>query len=175
MAMNKNKALAINLAMVSMGMLMLAYASVPLYKIFCSVTGFGGTTQVAKELPTDIRARKLHIRFDTNVERGMGWEFSADQLQSEVHVGENGLAFFTVKNVADHDVVGVAAYNVTPEKTGKYFNKVYCFCFDEQTIKAGEVVQFPVSYYVDPRFDDDHYMDDVNTITLSYTFYKVKK
>lgn len=169
---DKNKALALNLAMVATGMLMLAFASVPLYDLFCRVTGFGGTTQVAAILPTDIRERELTIQFDSNVDSKLGWYFEPDQRSVNVKVGENGLASYTVRNETDVPMVGIASYNVTPLKTGKYFNKVYCFCFEEQTIQPGQEVVFPVSFFVEPLFDDDEYMDDVDTITLSYTFYE---
>lgn len=173
--MDKNKVTAINLLMIVTGMGMLAYASPTIYKTFCAVTGFGGTTQVAQELPTDIRDRTVKIRFNSDIDPTLGWDFEADQLETSVHIGENGLAFFTVKSEADEAVKGMATYNVTPLKAGKYFNKVYCFCFDEQEIKAGETIQYPVSFFIDPRFDDDSYMDDVDTITLSYTFYRLKE
>lgn len=168
----KNKVFAINLLMVSVGMLMLAYASVPLYRIFCQVTGFGGTTQVAEVLPTDIRERLIKVEFDANVDSKLNWYFEPDQHSMQVKVGGNGLATYTVKNLSDKPMVGVASYNVTPLKAGQYFNKVYCFCFEEQTIPANTEVHFPVSFFVEPAFDDDEYMDDVDTITLSYTFYQ---
>jgi cytochrome c oxidase assembly protein subunit 11 len=170
--MNKNTKMAINLSMLVLGMLMLAYASVPLYKIFCQVTGFGGTTQVAEVLPTDIRERVVKVEFDTNVDSKLNWKFKADQQAMKVKVGENGLASYTVKNNSDKPMIGIASYNVTPLKAGQYFNKVYCFCFEEQTIAAGAEVHFPVSFFIEPAFDDDGYMDDVSTITLSYTFYE---
>jgi cytochrome c oxidase assembly protein subunit 11 len=172
MSKDKNKVMAINLAMLATGMLMLAYASVPLYNLFCRVTGFGGTTQTAAVLPTDIREREVEVHFDSNVDVNLDWSFEPDQLSTRVKVGENGIATYTVKNNSDKDVVGMATYNVTPLKTGKYFNKVYCFCFEEQTIKAGQEVHFPVSFFVEPAFADDKYMDDVDTITLSYTFFE---
>lgn len=158
--------------MLAAGMLMLAYASVPLYNIFCRTTGYGGTTQTAEVLPTDIRTRVVTVNFDTNVDANLNWEFKADQKSMKVKVGENGIATFTVRNNSNVDVVGMANYNVTPLKTGGYFNKIYCFCFDKQTIKAGQEVHFPVSFFIEPKFDDDKYMDDVDTITLSYTFYE---
>ncbi len=175
MPMDKNKTLALNLSMVAVGMLLLAYASVPLYDLFCRVTGFGGTTQVAAILPTDIREREVEVQFDSNMDSKLGWYFEPDQQSLKVKVGENGLASYTVRNESDVDMKGVATFNVSPLKTGKYFNKVYCFCFDEQVIKAGQEVQFPVSFFIEPMFDDDAYMDDVSNITLSYTFYEVEE
>lgn len=171
---NKNLTLAINLGMVAAGMLMLAYASVPLYNMFCRVTGFGGTTQVNAAIPNKVLERMVTVRFDSNSDANLNWDFKPDQLSMKVNVGANGLASYTVKNNSDVAVKGMASYNVTPLKVGKYFNKVYCFCFEEQTVQAGKEVHFPVSFFVDPAFDDDPYMDDVDTITLSYTFYEVK-
>ena len=173
--MNKNQVTAINLLMIVVGMALLVIFSPTIYRTFCQITGFGGTTQVAAELPTDIRERSVKVQFNSDIDSTLGWDFKADQLQTSVNIGENGLAFFTVKSNADNPVKGMATYNVTPLKAGKYFNKVYCFCFEEQEIKAGEVIQYPVSFFIDPRFDDDPYMDDVDTITLSYTFYRVKE
>ena len=170
----KNTRLAINLLMIVVGMVMMAYASVPLYKLFCQKTGFGGTPMVAKQLPSTTINRVVNIRFDTNVDSTLGWEFKADQGSTSVKVGENGIGLFSVQNKSGKDKYGMAAYNVTPEKAAKYFNKVVCFCFEKQLVKAGQEVQFPVSYFVDPEFAGDPYMDDVDTITLSYTFYRYK-
>lgn len=127
---------------------------------------------MAAELPSVILDREVNIQFDTNLDPRLDFEFDAAQLKQTVKVGENGLVFFRVKNNGP-DVMAIASYNVTPLKTGKYYNKIQCFCFEEQLIKAGQEIEYPVSYFVDPRFDEDEYMDDVKTITLSYTFYQV--
>lgn len=178
MAQNrKNITLAINLLMLVAGMVMLAYASVPLYKLFCQQTGFGGTPMIAKQFPSEneVRDRIVHVRFDTNIDSSLGWEFKSGQKQVTVKAGENGLAYFTATNTSDKPEYGMATYNVTPEKAAPYFNKVQCFCFEKQLIKPGQAVQFPVSFFIDPAFADDKFMDDVDTITLSYTFYKFKE
>jgi cytochrome c oxidase assembly protein subunit 11 len=170
----KNLRLALNLLMLVAGMAMLAYASVPLYRLFCQQTGFGGTPMIATSFPTEVKDKTLNIRFDTNIDRNLGWEFSTQQRQLTIKVGENGLAFFKAKNPTDKPEYGMAMYNVVPEKAAKYFNKVQCFCFEKQLIKPGEEVQYPVSFFIDPEFVNDPFMDDVDTITLSYTFYEYK-
>ena len=168
----KNGLLFLNILMLSAGMLMLTYASVPLYRLFCQRTGFGGTPQISKAYPTEVTNRIVHIRFDTNVDPTLGWEFQPDQKEVTFKVGENALAFFRAKNISDKPEWGMATYNVSPEKAAQYFNKVQCFCFNKQLIKPGQEVQFPVSFFVDPEFVRNKFMDDVDTITLSYTFYK---
>lgn len=152
-------------------MAMLAYASVPLYRLFCATTGFGGTPQIAKELPSKILNREVIVRFNTDVDPRLGWEFSSEQKQVKVKIGENGLAFFKAINKSSEATTGMAMYNVTPEKTGGYFNKIKCFCFEKQKLKAGQEINFPVSFFIDPEMVKDKQMDDVDTITLSYTFY----
>ena len=167
-----NLRLAFNLLMLVAGMVMMAYASVPLYKLFCQRTGYDGTPKIAKAFPTEIKDRKVNIRFDTNIDHNLGWEFTTEQRVITVKVGENGLAFFRAKNPTSSPEYGMAMYNVVPEKAAKYFNKVQCFCFEKQLIKPGQEVQFPVSFFIDPEFVNDPFMDDVDTITLSYTFYR---
>jgi cytochrome c oxidase assembly protein subunit 11 len=170
--MHKNQRTALNLIMIVLGMIMLTYSTPKLYKIFCAVTGFGGTPMVAKELPTQIIDRNVNIRFDTNIDHNLGWEFKSAKTATKIKVGENGFGHFTATNTTNADEYGIAAYNVTPNKAAKYFNKVQCFCFEKQLIKASQSMQFPVSFFIDPEFASDPYMDDVDTITLSYTFYK---
>ena len=171
---NKNKRLGINLAMIALGVLMLTFSSYHYYRLFCKVTGFNGTTQVAKQAPKQILDRMVTIRFNSDTDPTLGWEFKPEQIEMKVHVGENGLAFFKAVNNSGVTKTGSAIYNVTPEKVGQYFNKIQCFCFTKQTIKPGATAEFPVSFFVDPAFAADHYMDDVDTITLSYTFYEAK-
>lgn len=168
----KNIILGINIAMVVAGMLMMAYASVPLYRLFCQKTGFDGTPKIAKSFPTQIVNRTVHIQFDTNMDPNLGWDFKSEQKQVDVKIGQNGLAFFHATNNGTEASLGMATYNVMPDKAAQYFNKVQCFCFNKQLIKPGQTVQFPVSFFVDPEFASDKFMDDVDTITLSYTFYK---
>ena len=157
--------------MIAVGMICMAYASVPLYRLFCQVTGFGGTTSVAKGASHEITQRLITIRFNADIDPRLGWKFSPEQQSISLHVGENGLAHFKAVNNSGETSTGTAIYNVVPEKTGKYFNKIQCFCFSRQTIKNGEEVDFPVSFFIDSAFAKDPYMADVDTITLSYTFY----
>ncbi len=169
--MNKNTRLALNLLMLVAGMAMMAYASVPLYRLFCATTGFRGTPIIGKALPVEITNRIVTVRFNADIDPRLGWEFAPEQLETKVRVGENGLAFFRAANKSSETTSGTAMYNVTPLKTGGYFNKIKCFCFNKQTLKPGQVVDFPVSFFIDPEFVKDKAMDDIDTITLSYTFY----
>jgi cytochrome c oxidase assembly protein subunit 11 len=150
-----------------------AFAAVPLYKAFCQVTGFGGTVRKADAAPGQILDRKVQIRFDTNV-RGLPFNFETEQTTQSVRIGDTGLAFFKVTNTSDQPVMARAAYNVLPEQAGAYFQKLECFCFTEQTLKAGETREFPVVYFVDPRFADDFETKNAGEITLSYTFFPVQ-
>lgn len=153
------------------GMVGMAYAAVPLYEIFCRVTGYGGTTNTAEAAPTTAIDRQMTIRFDSNINSGLAWEFKPVQVSQEIKVGESGLAFFQARNLTDETLVGTATYNVTPMAAGYYFNKIDCFCFTEQVLRPGQVVDMPVTYFVDPEIEDDKNLDHVTTITLSYTFY----
>ena len=148
----------------------LAYASVPLYRLFCQVTGFDGTTQRAEAPGSEILEKTAVVRFDTNV-RGLPWRFKADQTSQTVRIGASSMAFFTVTNTSDEAITGTATYNVVPESAGAYFRKLQCFCFNEQTIAAGETIEFPMIYFVDPEITRDFETKGVDEITLSYTFY----
>ena len=155
----------------------LSYASVPLYKVFCAMTGFGGTTQVAdEEKARSIKpledGRIVKVFFTANVHSTMPWKFRPTQKEVKVVPGETALAFYTVKNTADHPITGVATYNVYPPKAGLYFNKIQCFCFEEQRLDAHEEIDMPVFFFIDPEFAEDPAMQTVNNITLSYTFFK---
>lgn len=156
------------------GMIGLSFASVPLYDLFCRVTGFGGTTQTAESLPGVILDRDITIKFNADTGRSIHWTFKPEQREIVVKLGQRGLTAFTARNNANTPTTGMALYNVTPLKAGKYFHKVQCFCFDEQTLDAQEEVSMPVMFYVDPAMNEDPNMDDVKTITLSYTFYKAE-
>jgi cytochrome c oxidase assembly protein subunit 11 len=149
----------------------LAYAAVPLYRIFCQVTGYGGTTRVASQLPDLIGEREMTVRFDANVSANLAWTFRPVQLSQRVKLGENALAFFRASNYSNRDTVGTATFNVTPLAAGRYFNKIECFCFTEQPLAAGESAEMPVSFFIDPSLDDDPDLDGVQTITLSYTYF----
>ena len=147
-----------------------AYASVPLYKAFCQITGFDGTVRKAEVAPDKVLERKLTIRFDANV-RDLPWKFTAEQATQDIRIGETGLAFFKVTNNGDRPITGRAIYNVVPEAAGAYFQKLECFCFSDQTIAAGETIEFPVVYFVDPKYADDFETKGKPEVTLSYTFF----
>ncbi len=155
------------------GMIGLAYASVPLYRLFCQVTGFGGTPQIAEAASETVIDREMKVRFDANT-AGIDWDFMPVETEIRVQVGENRLAFYRATNLSDTIVTGTAAFNVTPVFAGAYFSKIDCFCFVEQTLQPGESVEMPVSFYIDPAIDDDPEMDYVKTITLSYTFFETE-
>ena len=157
---------------VAVGMVGLAFASVPLYRLFCQVTGFGGTTQVAAEMPEAVLDRTMIVRFNADVDPKLPWAFQPNQRQISVRIGEAGLAIFTARNLSEAPVTGTATFNVTPLKAGRYFDKVQCFCFDEQHLEPGQEVEMAVSFFVDPAIMDDRNLDEVKTITLSYTFFR---
>lgn len=148
-----------------------AYAAVPLYDLFCRVTGYGGTTQIAQYDADQILEREVTVRFDATRSRDFPWTFEPAQREMTVRVGETALAFYRVSNPTDRPVTGVATYNVAPFKMGPYFAKLECFCFEEQTLGPGESMEMPVLFFVDPQMDDERRMDDVRSVTLSYTFF----
>ena len=151
----------------------LAWAAVPFYNWFCRVTGFGGTTGVAQQAPDDILDRMVTIRFDGSKAKGMPWEFKPVEREMKVRIGETGLAFYEAYNPTDKPIAGQASYNVTPYSAGGYFQKIACFCFDEQVLQPGERVEMPVTFFVDPEIVEDPEAQYVHTITLSYTFYEI--
>ena len=152
-----------------------AYAAVPFYNWFCRATGFNGTTQVAKSAPSAAPlARKIAVRFDSNVAPGLPWKFEPDQTEVKVRIGEVTTIFYKVTNQSARTTSGQAAYNVAPLTVGSYFEKINCFCFTEQTMAPGETREMPVVFYVDPSIVKDRDNDGLNTITLSYTFYPVR-
>jgi cytochrome c oxidase assembly protein subunit 11 len=161
------------LIMIAVGMGCLAFASVPLYRLFCQVTGFAGTTQRATVAPEHAAQRVITVRFDATV-GDVPWQFEPVQRALDVRVGETALAAYRAHNTARQRVTGTATFNVTPSKAGQYFDKIQCFCFTEQTLAAGEAVEMPVSFFIDPAILEDRNLDDVNTITLSYTFFRAK-
>jgi cytochrome c oxidase assembly protein subunit 11 len=157
-------------------MLGAAYAAVPFYNWFCRATGFNGTTQVATSAPAGAPlARKIAVRFDSNVSGGLPWKFEPEQTEIEVRIGEVTTVFYKVTNESARTTTGQAAYNVAPLTVGSYFEKINCFCFTEQTMAPGETRQMPVVFYVDPSIVKDSENDGVNTITLSYTFFPVRE
>jgi cytochrome c oxidase assembly protein subunit 11 len=153
-----------------------SYAAVPFYNWFCRATGFNGTTQVATSAPSSAPlARKIAVRFDSNVAPGLPWKFEPEQTEIEVKIGQVVTVFYTVTNQSARTTTGQAAYNVAPLTVGAYFQKINCFCFTEQTMAPGEKREMPVVFYVDPSIVNDSDNDDLNTITLSYTFYPVRE
>ncbi len=152
----------------------LSFASVPLYNLFCRVTGFGGTTQKAITAPSAdkiVADRTLRIRFNTDISPRLPWSFKPELPEVSLHPGQEALISYTARNNGTAPVTGTAIYNVTPVRAGKYFFKTQCFCFDRQTLSAGEDMHMPVSFFVDPDIMTDPDMDDITTITLSYTFF----
>ena len=174
MSGDRNARLAWSLAAAVGGMLALAYAASPLYDMFCRATGFNGTTQVATSAPASGPiARKIAVRFDSNVAPGLPWKFEPEQTEIEVNIGQVTTIYYNVTNQAARITSGQAAYNVAPLTVGSYFQKINCFCFTEQTMAPGEKREMPVVFYVDPSIVNDHDNDGLSTITLSYTFYPV--
>lgn len=170
----RQKITAVALTGIVAGMLGLSYASVPLYRLFCQVTGYGGTTQVAAEAPREVLDRTVTVRFNADVATGLPWKFEPVQRDMTVKVGEPGLAYYRAQNLTDRPIVGMATFNVTPDKAGQYFNKIHCFCFDQQRLEPGQSVDMPVTFFVDPSMAKDRGMNDVYYITLSYTFFPVE-
>ena len=178
----QNRRVALIFVGVAAAMLGLGYASVPLYKLFCEVTGFQGTTQRATEAEAATAAEQaasagapaISIRFDANVDRTLPWSFRARQVTDTVQIGQRDMAIFEARNNSARPITGTASFNVEPEQAGKYFNKIQCFCFTEQTLAPGQQVTMPVLYFVDPKALDDPAMKGVEQITLSYTFHEAK-
>jgi cytochrome c oxidase assembly protein subunit 11 len=156
-------------------MIALSFAAVPLYDWFCRSTGFGGTTQVSTSAPAQAMAREITVRFDANVGPGLPWRFEPEVVARVVKLGEVVTVNYHVTNLAARETVGIAAYNVAPLTVGSFFQKINCFCFSEQRIKAGESQDMTVVFYVDPALAKDAEQDDLNSITLSYTFYPVRE
>lgn len=171
----RNRRLALISASVAIGMVGLAYASVPLYRMFCQVTGFGGTTQRAEQAPAEATGKTIKVRFDANTSGALDWSFHAMQTEEKVVIGEQMMAHYKATNTSDKVLTGSAVFNVSPPQAGAYFNKIQCFCFTEQTLKPGESVDMPVVYFVDPDLLNDPDAAGIKEITLSYTFYPVDK
>jgi len=157
---------------VVVAMIGLSFAAVPLYRIFCQVTGFGGTTQRADRAPDQASDRLVVVRFNADVNQGLPWRFQPVQRSVQVRVGQETLVAYRATNTSSRPLTGVAAFNVQPDKAGAYFDKIACFCFNEQRLEPGQTVDMPVSFFIDPAMLDDPNMADVNTITLSYTFFE---
>lgn len=170
----RNEKVAFTLMGLVLGMTGLAFASVPLYQLFCQVTGYGGTTQVASEAPKGLIDRQMTVRFDSNVDGALAWKVTPSRPVTG-QVGALETVTYRATNSTDKPITGMAVFNVTPEKAGYYFNKMECFCFTEQTLAPGETVDMPIVFFVDPEIDENHDLDTVREITLSYTFYASDK
>ena len=166
----RNRRLGITLAALVAAMVGLAFASVPLYQLFCQVTGFGGTTQVAQDAPKGVIAREMTVHFDSNVEAGLPWTIRPAAATTD-QIGRVDTVNYVATNNSDKPITGMAVFNVSPEKAGVYFNKIECFCFTEQTLQPGQTVDMPIVFFVDPELDDNQELDTIREITLSYTFY----
>ena len=172
--MDKNTKTLLAVLLIVGGMVGLSFASVPLYDAFCRITGFGGTTQVSNAAPAadQILDREIIVKFNGDTNRNLNWSFKPDKHQIKLKIGQQGFISFKAKNRDSVPVAGTALYNVTPLKAGKYFQKTQCFCFDEQILQSGQSMDMPVVFYIDPSIADDRNMDDLKTITLSYSFFK---
>ena len=171
----RNRITVLALLAMLAGMGGLTAAAVPLYQIFCQVTGFGGTTQAVAEAPAVAAEQLITVRFNADVGRDLPWTFKPAQRAITLKVGETGIAVYTAENTSDAVIAGSAVFNVTPHKAGRYFSKIACFCFDQQLLGPGERVEMPVTFFVDPSIMADANLEDVNTITLSYTFFRTSK
>lgn len=168
----RHSVLALSLAGFVAGMVGLSFAAVPLYQMFCQATGYGGVPRKADAGPDTILDRTMRIRFDANVAKGMPWTFAPVEHLIEVKIGETVLAFFKATNDTDRPVSGTATFNVVPEAAGRYFAKIECFCFKQQTLAANTSVEMPVTFFVDPKIVEDEDTKNITEITLSYTFYR---
>jgi cytochrome c oxidase assembly protein subunit 11 len=165
-----NKKIAAIMSGIVAAMVGLAFASAPLYRAFCEATGFGGTPLRAEKAPGAI-AGEVSVRFDANTHPGLPWRFEPEQTTVNVAPGAQTKIFYRAQNLSARTITGQAAYNVSPDQVGKYFKKIQCFCFSEQTLKAGQTVDMPVVFFVDPKIKQDQDTRDIDQITLSYTFY----
>lgn len=170
--MNRGKTTAFRLVTLVSLMLGLSFASVPLYDLFCRVTGFAGVTQRVAEASDVVLDRTIQIRFDGSLADGMAWTFKPVVRTMDIKIGETALAFYEAHNPTDRPIAGQASYNVYPFSAGAYFDKIQCFCFDLQVLQPGETVQMPVTFYVDPEIVNDAEAKHIESITLSYTFYE---
>lgn len=169
--MSRNRLLGLALVVVIVGMAGLSFAAVPLYRAFCAATGYGGTPRIGPAAAPLRHGRSITVRFNADVNPALPWRFVPRDLSVTLPLGEERLAFYEARNQGDQALTGVATYNVTPETVGRYFHKTACFCFNQQTLAAGQSQEFPLSFWVDPAIADDPNTADVRTITLSYTFF----
>jgi cytochrome c oxidase assembly protein subunit 11 len=171
----RHQIVALSLAGFVAAMVGLSFVSVPLYRAFCQATGYGGLPQRAERAPGPVLDRTIRIRFDANVDGALPWTFTPVERTMDVKIGETVLAFFKASNRAAVPVTGQAIFNVAPELTGRYFTKIECFCFKQQTLQAGQSVEMPVTFFVDPKIVEDDDTKNISEITLSYTFYRSDK
>ena len=169
----KNRAVGIRAALFGLAMLALAFASVPLYRIFCQVTGFGGTTMKADSAPGAV-AGEIGVRFDANIDPRLPWKFEPEQATVRIQPGGRTTVYYKATNYTARSTIGTASFNVSPSQAGQYFSKIECFCFTEQVLKPGESVRMPVVFFVDPKLREDPDTAHIDEITLSYTFYPVE-
>ena len=176
LAAQRNNRTGFMIALIALAMLGVAFASVPLYRLFCQVTGLGGTVRMdtSATAPGAVAGKLVSVRFDANT-RDLPWSFAPEKTRDTVAIGARKLTFFTATNHSAEPVTGTATFNVTPTLAGQHFVKMQCFCFTEQTLKPGETMRMPVVYHIDPKILEDESVKDVSEITLSYTFYSVEK
>jgi cytochrome c oxidase assembly protein subunit 11 len=167
-----NRIIAGIFSAVAIGMVGLSFAAIPLYRMFCAATGYGGTPKIGVAPAPGGDGKTIRVRFNADTNPGLPWNFAPDQLEITVPLGEDHLASYTAHNKARSAITGVALYNVTPEKAAKYFHKTACFCFNQQTLQGGQTMDFPLSFWVDPAIDADPGTKDVQVVTLSYTFFR---
>jgi cytochrome c oxidase assembly protein subunit 11 len=167
-----NRTLGIALTAVAVAMVGVSFAAIPLYRVFCAVTGYAGTPQIGAEAAPGATRQEIAVRFNANTNPNLPWDFAPMQEEIRLPLGEDHLAFYTARNLARTPVTGIALYNVTPDTVGKYFHKTACFCFNQQTLAAGQRMQFPLSFWIDPAIAKDPETAGIHTITLSYTFFR---
>ena len=168
----KNAALGVVVAVVVVGMVGMSFAAIPLYRLFCAATGYGGTPSIGLAAAPGSSGQSIRVRFNADTNPGLPWTFAADQRGVSLNLGDEQVAFYHATNQSSRPVTGMALYNVTPEKVGKYFHKTACFCFNQQTLSPKQSMEFPVSFWVDPAIRSDPNTADVKEITLSYTFFR---
>lgn len=168
----RNRRLALRALGLAGFMLGLSFAAVPLYDLFCRVTGVGGTVQTGQPAPGATTDRTITVRFNATIHPNLPWRFEPGQQAVTLRLGEEGMGFYVARNLADRPVEGISTYNVTPEAVGRYFHKVACFCFEVQTLEPGQVVDMPLAFWVDPRIADNPNTRDIRTITINYTFFR---
>jgi cytochrome c oxidase assembly protein subunit 11 len=172
--MDNNKNLALSIVLLIIGMCLLVCASVPIYSLFCKATGYGGTVKTSANASTTKGSRKITVKFDANIDKDLPWDFKPQQKEIEFTIGENVLIFYYAKNLSNAPIIATAVYNVSPEKAAQYFTKIQCFCFEEQLLAPNQEMMMPVTFYIDPKMDEDPTLKDVKVLTLSYSFYKVR-